>query len=98
MQLTINHTPPVLAPPHLLTVDNDGFLGSNHSERNDILDLSIERTFLFVQLVVIVGVHLQVVEGELLLDSLLESSTLLHGERVRLRNDGDNIDDIGELL
>lgn len=37
-------------------------------------------------------------EGEFLLDSLLEGGALLHGERIRLGNDGDDVDDIGQLL
>lgn len=37
-------------------------------------------------------------EGKFLLDSLLEGGALLHGERIRLGNDGDDIDDIGQLL
>jgi hypothetical protein len=37
-------------------------------------------------------------EGELLLDALLESLTLLQGQGVRLRNDWHNVDNLGELL
>lgn len=62
------------------------------------LNLSVDGTLLIVQLVVIVGVHLQVVEGELLLDALLESQALFEGEGVGLGDDGDDIDNIGQLL
>lgn len=37
-------------------------------------------------------------EGELLLDALLERLTLFEGERVGLGNNGNNVDDIGQLL
>jgi hypothetical protein len=62
------------------------------------LNLSVDGTLLIVQLIVIVGVHLQVVEGELLLDALLESQALFEGEGIGLGDDGDDIDDIGQLL
>jgi hypothetical protein len=62
------------------------------------LNLSVDGTLLIVQLVVIVGVHLQVVESELLLDTLLESLALFEGERVGLGDDGNDINDVGQLL
>lgn len=37
-------------------------------------------------------------ESKLLLDSLLECLTLLEGQRIRLGNDWNNVDDIGKLL
>ena len=37
-------------------------------------------------------------EGKLLLDALLESSALFQCEGVGFRNDGDDVDDIRELL
>ena len=37
-------------------------------------------------------------ESKLLLDALLESLSLLEGQGVGLGNDGDDVDDIGELL
>jgi hypothetical protein len=62
------------------------------------LNLSVDGALLIVQLIVIVGVHLQVMEGELLLDALLESQALFEGEGIGLGDDGDDIDDIGQLL
>ena len=62
------------------------------------LDLSVNRPLLLVQLVVVVGVHLKVVEGKLLLDALLEFLPLLESQGVGLGNDGDNIDNVGKLL
>jgi len=60
--------------------------------------LSVDRALLIVELVIIVGVHLEVVERELFLDTLLEGLTLLKGQRVGLGDNGDNVDDIGQLL
>lgn len=62
------------------------------------LDLGIDGPLLIVELVVIVGVHLQVVESKLLLDPLLERLTLLEGEGVGLGDDGDDIDNVRQLL
>jgi hypothetical protein len=62
------------------------------------LNLSVDGTLLIVQLVVVVGVHLQVVEGELLLNALLESLALFEGEGIGLGDNGDDVDDIGQLL
>lgn len=45
--------------------------------RANYLDLSVNRLFLLVKLIVVIGVHLEVVESELLLDALLESLSLL---------------------
>lgn len=62
------------------------------------LNLSVDGTLLIVQLVVVVGVHLQVVESKLLLDALLESLALFKGEGIGLGDDWDDIDDVGQLL
>jgi hypothetical protein len=35
--LDVDNTPPVLAAPDLLAVDNDGLLGTNNSEGNEVL-------------------------------------------------------------
>jgi hypothetical protein len=62
------------------------------------LDLGVNSPLLIIELVIIIRVHLQVVEGELLLDTLLESLALLQGEGVGLRDNGNDIDDIGQFL
>lgn len=62
------------------------------------LDLNVDSALLVVQLVVVVGVHLQVVESKLLLDSLLESQALLERKRIGLGDDRNNIDNIRQLL
>jgi hypothetical protein len=62
------------------------------------LDLAIQGALLIVELLIIVGEHLEVVESELLLDALLELLTLLHSQGVGLGNDRDNVDHIGQLL
>lgn len=92
--LDVDDTPAVLASANLLATDNDGLLGSDNSEWDDVLenklmgipskriqvsylDLRIQGALLLVKLIVVVWVHLQVVEGELFLDSLLECAALL---------------------
>jgi hypothetical protein len=62
------------------------------------LDLNVHNTLLVIKFVIIVWVHLEVVECELLLDALLECLSLFQGQRVGLGNHGNNVDDIGELL
>lgn len=49
-------------------------------------------------LVAVVRVHLEVVEGELLLDALLECLALLHGQGIGLGDDRNHVDHIGQLL
>lgn len=68
------------------------------AEEGPYLDLNVDSALLVVQLVVVVGVHLQVVEGKLLLDSLLESQALLERKRIGLGDDRNNIDNIRQLL
>lgn len=112
--LDIDHTPAVLAAAHLFSVDNNVLLASDDCEWNNILasisnihvyhacstylDLDVHHALLVVQLVVVIGVHLQVVESEFLLDSFLECLSLFQGQRVGLGNNGDNVHDIGKLL
>lgn len=62
------------------------------------LNLGIQCTLLLVELIVVVWVHLQVVESEFLLYTLLESTSLLQGQGIRLGNDRYDIDNIWELL
>lgn len=69
---------------------------STSTETN--LDLAVDSTLLIVKLVIVVGVHLQVVERKLLLDALLERLALLQGERVGLGNDGNDVDNVRQLL
>lgn len=68
------------------------------SQRSNYLDLNVHHTLLIVKFIIIVWVHLKVVEGEFLLDALLESLSLFQGQRVGLGNHRNNVDDIGELL
>lgn len=62
------------------------------------LDLDVHGTLLIVKLVIIIGVHLQVVESKFLLDSLLECLALLEREGVGLGDNGNDIDDVGQFL
>ena len=62
------------------------------------LDAGVECTFFLVELIVVVRVHLQVVESELFFDPLLECLALFQRQRVGFRDDGDDVDDIGQLF
>lgn len=62
------------------------------------LDLSIHGALLIIELVVIVGIHLQVVEGKFFLDSLFEGLSFLKSQGISLRNNGNDIDNIRQLL
>ena len=74
------------------------------------LDLRVEGAFFLVQFIIIVRVHFDVVEGEFGFNlrgkygaeicayPLLEGLTFCEGEGVRFGNDGDDVDDIRQLL
>ncbi len=66
--------------------------------RSTCLDLAVNSLLLVIKLIVVVGIHLKVVEGKLLLDALLEGHSLLQGQGVGLGNDGHDVDDIRKLL
>lgn len=62
------------------------------------LYLSVNSALLVVEFIVVVGVHLQVVECKLLLDSFFECLSLFQGQGVGLGNDRDDVDNVRELL
>jgi hypothetical protein len=62
------------------------------------LDTGIDGTLLIIELVIVIRIHLEVVESKLGLDSVLESLALLEGKRIRLGDDGNDVDNVGELL
>lgn len=70
----------------------------NLREHSSYLDLGVERSLLAVVLLVLVRVHADVVECELLLDAVLEQLALLEGERVGLGDNGNDVDGLAELL
>lgn len=94
----VDDTPFVLSAANLLAIHNDRFLAAHDRERNDVLDGCVGGSLLVIQFLVVVGVHLEVVEGKFLLDTLLERPAFLEGKRVGLCDDGHNIDHIGEFL
>jgi hypothetical protein len=111
---TIDEAPTILATSNLLAVHNDVLLGANNSEGDNALhtiniyanyngggaclDGGVEGNFLVVVLLVVVRVHAQVVECELLLYPLLELGALLERQAVALGNDGNNVDELTQLL
>lgn len=68
------------------------------SKIDTYLDLAVDSTLLIIELIVVIGIHLQVVESKLLLDALLECLTLLQGKGIGLGDHGDDVDNIGKLL
>lgn len=94
----IDDTPSVLSTSHLLAINNDALFRSNHGEWDDLLDCGIGGSFLVVQLVIVIWVHLEVVESELLLYALLECSSFFECEGVGFGDDWHHVDDIGQLL
>lgn len=62
------------------------------------LDLLVQVSLLVVKLLVIVREHLEVVEGKLGLNTLLELQSLLNSQGISLGNDRHNVDNIGQLL
>ena len=55
-------------------------------------------TLLLIQLIVVVRVHLEVMEGKFFSNSLLKRSTFLQSQGVGLGDNGNDINDIGKLL
>lgn len=96
--LDVDDAPAVLTAADLLAPDDDGLFAAHNGEGDDVLDLGVDGALFVIEFLVGVGVHLQVVEREFLLDALFEGSTLLQGERVGLSDDGDNVDHVGKLL
>ncbi|KAI6751775.1 hypothetical protein HG531_006471 [Fusarium graminearum] len=101
--LDVDDTPSVLAAANLLTVDDDRLLGSDNSEGDEVLlYVSIRvisfNTLLVIKLIVVVGIHFEIVEGKLLLDALLELLTLLNSQGVGLGDDRHHVDNVGKLL
>ena len=81
-----------------LPINVHGVLGTDNGEGNNGLDLSVHSGLLRIVLLVLVWVHPDVVECELLLDAILELLTLLESERVGLCDDRDNVDSLAQLL
>lgn len=62
------------------------------------LDLLIDGGLLVVVLFVLVGVEADVVESKLVSDPVLESLALLESQGIGLCNDGDDVDNLAQLL
>lgn len=94
----VDDAPLVLSTTDGAAVDVDGLVAADYGKGNEVLDLLVDGGLLVVVLVVVVGVEADVVEGELVSDSVLESLTLLQSQSVGLCNDGDDIDNLAQLL
>jgi len=96
--LDIDSTPSVLAATDSLAVDVDVAFAADDGERNDGLDLRVHGGLFTVVLLVLVWVHANVVESELLLDAVLEELSLLQGETIGLGDDRNDIDSLAQFL
>ena len=96
--LDVDHAPAVLAPAHRAAVDDDGFLGADDGEGDQVFDGLGELALFVVVLVRVVGEHAQVVEGEFFFDAVFEGLALFQREGVGLGDYGDDVDDVGELF
>ena len=76
----IDDAPSILATSDLLAIDDDGLLAPNDRKRDHVLDLTIDVPLLIIELVIVIGVHSNVMEGELFSDALFEGSPLLQCE------------------
>ena len=94
----VDHPPAVLPPAHGAPVDDDGFLGADDGEGDQVFDAFGEGTLLVVVLVAVVGEHAQVVEGEFFFDALFEGLALFQGEGVGFCDYRDDVNDVGELF
>ena len=96
--LDIDDAPAVLTPAHRASTHDNGVLTTDDGEGDHCVDGGIGGALFFVLFVVVVGVHAQVMEGEFFLDTLLEGHALFEGQGIGLGDDGDDIDDVRELL
>ena len=64
----------------------------------DYFDLSVHGRFLGIVLLVLVGIHADVVESKLLLDPILEQLPLLQSQTIRLCNNGHHIHRLAQLF
>ena len=96
--LHINHTPPILAATHRLAADHDVLFGANDGEGDEIFHAGVEGALFFVVLVVVVGEHAEVMEGEFLLDALFEGLTFFESQGVGFGDYRDDVDDVGEFF
>ena len=93
-----NNVPSVLSPTHRLAANGDALFTPHNSKRDDRLDLRIHRRFFGIVLLVLVRIHANIVEGKLLLNAVLEQLPLLQRQAVGFRDDGDDVDGLGEFL
>lgn len=80
--LHVDDAPTVLATADLAAVDDDAIFGADDSKRDEVFEVGVEMTLFFVLLVVIVGVHAEVMEGKFFLDALFEGKALFKGKGV----------------
>jgi len=90
----VDDSPSILTTTNLFASNDNRLLRSDNGEGDNLLNLGIQSALLLVELIVVIRVHLQVVESELLLYALLECAPLLKRQRIGLGNDWDDINNI----
>ena len=96
--LDIDDAPSVLTAADRAPSHDDVLLRADDGKGDEVFHLGVGGTFVLVVLVVVVGEHTEVVKGEFFLDARFEGLALFEGEGVGFGDDGDDVDDIGELL
>ncbi len=76
----IDDAPAVLTAADLTPIDDNGVLRADDSKGNEVFDAAVHGALFLVLFLVVVGVHAEVVEGELFLDALLEFHALFEGK------------------
>lgn len=96
--LDVDDAPSVLPAAHRAASDDNVLFGADDGKGDEVLHFGVGRAFFFVVLVVIVGEHAEVVEGEFFLYALFKGHAFFEGEGVGFGDDGDDVDDVGEFL
>ena len=94
----VDDSPSVLTATDLATIYDDGVFRPDDGEGNEVFDVGIQSAFFFVLFVIVVGVHAEAVKGELFLYTFFEGKAFFKGEGIRLCNDWDYVDNVGEFL
>ena len=70
--LDVDDAPSVLAASNRSSSHDDVLLRADDSERNEVFDFAVSCALLTVLLVVVVGVHAEIMESEFFFDPLLK--------------------------
>ena len=96
--LDVDHSPAILPTSNRAPAYDDVVLGTDHGEGDQVFDIGVESALFFILLVIVVGVHAQIMEDEFFLNPLFEGHAFLECQGVRFGDNGDDVDDVGEFL